>query len=202
MTNQTNLKEKDALLLKYTAIKNQWVQNKNKAGRVLGNIVGIPLIILFLLMVGSVFFSDTTITSDTLGGLFMAFIICFGLGSYLIVNANLKLIIDFDSKSIYYALFNKRFRVVKGSQLRDVYIIDLTQQARYKGYQYYFNYSNDKNPVIKKSSDVTMEDMIANPNNQPTVKIKRIRITGDYKLQTEIEQVNHIMYQIIAEFQS
>jgi hypothetical protein len=202
MTNQqTALTEKDALLLKYTANKNQWTQNKNKVWRVLGNIVGIPLMLLFLLMVGSIFFSDK-ITSEMLGGLFMCFLTCFCVGSYLFVNANLKFIIDFDTKSIYYSLLNKKFKVIKGWQLRDVYIIDLTQQARYKGYQYYFNYSNDKNPVVKKSNEVTMEDMIANPNNQPTVKIKRIRITGDYKLRTEIEQVNYIMNQIITQLQS
>jgi hypothetical protein len=203
MTNQqTNLTKKDALLLKYTANKNQWTQNKNKVARVLGNIVGIPLMLLFLLMAGSIFFSDKIITSDVLGGLFMAFLICFCLGAYFFVNANLKFIIDFDTKSIYYSLLNKKFKVIKGSQLRDVYIIDLTQQTRYKGYQYYINYSDNKNPVAKNKLDVTMQDMIANPNNAPMVKIKRIRITGDYKLRTEIEQVNYIMNQIITQLQS
>jgi hypothetical protein len=202
MTNQQNtLTDKDATLLKYTIKNKSWIQNKNKFGRVLANIFSILLMLFFFLM-AVYFLTLPKIKSDDLGGLFMCFLICFVPGAYFFIWSNLKFIIDFDTKSIYYSLLNKKFKVIKGSQLRDVYIIDLTQQARYKGYQYYFNYSNDKNPVVKKSNEITMEDMIANPNNQPTVKIKRIRITGDYKLRTKIEQVNYIMNQIITQLQS
>jgi hypothetical protein len=202
MTNQQNtLTDKDATLLKYTIKNKSWIQNKNKFGRVLGDFFGMLMMLIFFLM-AVYFLTLPKIKSDDLGGLFMCFLICFVPGAYFFIWSNLKFIIDFDTKSIYYSLLNKKFKVIKGSQLRDVYIIDLTQQTRYKGYQYYINYSDNKNPVAKNKLDVTMQDMIANPNNAPMVKIKRIRITGDYKLRTEIEQVNYIMNQIITQLQS
>ncbi len=194
----TTLTSKEATLLKYTIKNKKWIQNKNKFGRVISLIIGIPLMLFFLLMLGSLIVEKQ---ENVFGALFMCFLCCFLPGTWLFVTANLTLVIDFDAKAIYYALFNKKFKIIKGEQIRDVYIIDLTQQGRYKGYQYYFNYSNDKNPVVKKSNEVTMQDMIVNPTNAPMVKIKNRRITGDYKLRTEIEHVNYIMNQIILKLQ-
>jgi hypothetical protein len=194
----TTLTSNDASLLKYSIKNKKWIQNKNKFGRIISLIIGIPLMLFFLLLTGSLAFEKQ---DNMAGGVFMCFLICFLPGAWLFVTANLRLVIDFNAKAIYYALFNKKFKIIKGEQIRDVYIIDLTQQGRYKGYQYYFNYSNDKKPAVKKSSEVTMQDMIVNPTNAPMVKIKNIRITGDYKLRTEIEQVNYIMNQIILNLQ-
>jgi hypothetical protein len=191
----------ESKLLKFYTQNNCWIREKNKFFIILGNIIGVILIVFFLMMT-VYFFTETELKSDDLGGLFMCFLVCFLPGVYFFVWSNLNFVLDFNSKLIYYSLFGKRFKIILGSHLRNVYVIELTQQTRYKGYQFYFEYSNDKNPTIKKNSDVTMEDMIMNPENTATVKVKNIFIDGGFKLRTEIDKVYSIMNQIIIELQT
>jgi hypothetical protein len=202
--NEARLTNADAAVLKYTASNNQWVQNKNSLVRLLGNIIGIPLMLIFVSIVfGSLVFGfkDKSI-GDFVGILLMCFVSCFLTGAYCFVQANQKLIIDFDDSSIYYSLLNKKYKIIKGSQIMNMHIIDLTEQGRYKGYQYYINYSKDKNTSVKNESDISMQDLVVNPKNAPMVKLKRRLITGDYKLKTEIDQVNYIMNEIIIQLTS
>jgi hypothetical protein len=202
--NEAKLTNADAVVLKYTANNNKWVQNKNSLVRLLGNIIGIPLMLIFVSVVfGSLVFGfKETSIGDFIGILLMCFVSCFLTGAYCFVQANQKLIIDFDDRSIYYSLLNKKYKIIKGAQIMNMHIIDLTEQGRYKGYQYYINYSKDKNISIKNESDISMQDMIVNPKNVPMVKLKKILITGNHKLKTEIDQVNYIMNEIIIQLTS
>jgi hypothetical protein len=202
--NEARLTDADAAVLNYTASNQQWVQNKNKLVRILGNLIGIPLTLIFIFIIfGSIVFGfKDTSAGDAVGILLMCFVSCFLTGAYCFVQANQKFIIDFDDHSIYYSLFNKRYKIIKGSQLMNMYIVDLTQQGRYKGYQYYINYSKDKTSSVKNESDISMQDMIVNPSNAPMVKYKRIRIAGGYKLKIEINQVNYIINEMIIQLKS
>jgi hypothetical protein len=202
--NEARLTNADAAVLKYTVSNNQWVQNKNSLVRLLGNIIGIPLMLIFIFIIfGSLAFGfKDTSAGDVVGILLMCFLACFLTGAYCFVQANQKLIIDFDDRSIYYSLLNKKYKIIKGSQIMNMHIIDLTEQGRYKGYQYYINYSKDKNTSVKNESDISMQDLVVNPKNAPMVKLKRRLITGDYKLKTEIDQVNYIMNEIIIQLTS
>jgi hypothetical protein len=202
--NEAKLTNADATLLKYSVNNNIWIQNKNKLIRVFGNIIGIPLmlIFIFIIMGGMIEGFENTSAGDTFGILLVCFLTCFLPGAYCFIKANQKFNIDFSDKSIYYSLFNKRYKIIQGSQIMNMYVVDLTQQGIYKGYQYYIDYSKDKNRLTKNKADISLQDMVVNPSNAPIIKFKRILITGDYKLKAEIDQVNYIINEIIVQLKS